>query len=66
MRFLLAESTARLATLGVLASELLVDLNWRTLHFEVAKGTFREEVKVRRLQVFQLLHVLESFKCLVA
>ena len=58
VRLFLAESTARLATLRVLASELFVDLNRRTLHLKVTEGTFGEKVEARGLQVFQLLHVL--------
>lgn len=58
MGFLLAEAAACLSTLGVLATKLLVDVNGRTLHFEIAKRTFRKKVQAGRFQVFHLLHVL--------
>jgi hypothetical protein len=40
VRLLLAKTTARLTALGVLASKLLVNLDWQTLHLEVAKWAF--------------------------
>jgi hypothetical protein len=58
MRLFLTNTAARLATLGILASKLLVDLDWQALHSEVAEWAFGEKVQTSRFQVFSLLHVL--------
>jgi hypothetical protein len=41
VRLLVAQSTTCFTTLLILTAEFLVHLDWRTLHLEVAEGTFR-------------------------
>jgi hypothetical protein len=44
VRLFFAKAAARLAALGVFTSKLLVDLDWQTLHLEVAEWAFGEKV----------------------
>src|SRR4051812_15674527 len=58
VRLLFAKSAARLATLGVLATELLVDFYRRTLHLKVAEWALGEKVQARCCKVLPLLQML--------
>lgn len=62
MRWLEAKSTAGLSTLGIVAPELFVDLDGRTLCFVVAKGALGEKIQARSFEFFLLLEMLQPRK----
>jgi len=55
MRLFFAESAARFAALCILATELLVDFHWRTLHPEITEWALGEKVQTCGCKVFSLL-----------
>jgi len=62
MGLFFAESAARFATLCILATELLVNLHWRTLHLEIAKWALGEKVQTCGCKVLPLLQMLQSLE----
>lgn len=62
MSLLFTKPTACFTTFVVLASKLSVNRYRRAFHLEVAKRALREEVQPCRFNIFELLHMFETFE----